>query len=82
MTDGKDALAGSLGEVPVVVRVEIGAAQMTAREWSRLGAGDVITLGRRIGEHVVLRAGGDEVARGELVDVEGEIGVRIVAVNR
>jgi type III secretion system YscQ/HrcQ family protein len=75
----KDALAQSVGETPVVVRVEVGSAQMTAREWSQLGAGDVIALGKRIGEHVVLRVGGAEVARGELVDVEGEIGVRIVA---
>ena len=75
----KDVLAQSVGETPVVVRVEVGSAQMTAREWSQLGAGDVIGLGKRIGEHVVLRVGGAEVARGELVDVEGEIGVRIVA---
>jgi hypothetical protein len=75
----KDVLAQSVGETPVVVRVEVGSAQMTAREWSQLGAGDVIALGKRIGEHVVLRVGGAEVARGELVDVEGEIGVRIIA---
>ncbi len=75
----KDALAQFVGETPVVVRVEVGSAQMTAREWSQLGAGDVIGLGKRIGENVVLRVGGAEVARGELVDVEGEIGVRIVA---
>jgi type III secretion system YscQ/HrcQ family protein len=75
----KDVLAQSVGETPVVVRVEVGSAQMTAREWSQLGAGDVIALGKRIGENVVLRVGGAEVARGELVDVEGEIGVRIVA---
>ena len=75
----KDVLAQSVGETPVVVRVEVGSAQMTAREWSQLGAGDVIGLGKRIGEQVVLRVGGAEVARGELVDVEGEIGVRIVA---
>jgi type III secretion protein Q len=75
----KDALAQSVGETPVVVRVEVGSAQMSAREWSQLGAGDVIALGKRIGENVILRVGGVEVARGELVDVEGEIGVRIVA---
>lgn len=75
----KDALAQSLGETPVVVRVEVGSAQMTAREWAALGAGDVVALGKRIGDHVVLRVGGAEVARGELVDVDGEIGVRIVA---
>lgn len=77
--DGKAALSESLGDVPVVVRVEVGTAQLAAREWARLGAGDVVTLGRRVGEHVLLRVGGEEVARGELVDVEGELGVRIVA---
>lgn len=75
----KDALAQSIGETPVVIRVEVGSAQMTAREWAALGAGDVVALGKRVGEHVVLRVGGAEVARGELVDVEGGIGVRIVA---
>jgi flagellar motor switch/type III secretory pathway protein FliN len=75
----KDVLAQSIGEAPVVVRVEVGSAQMSAREWAALGAGDVIALGKRIGDHVVLRAGGVEIARGELVDVEGEIGVRIIA---
>ncbi|HEY1959788.1 MAG TPA: FliM/FliN family flagellar motor switch protein [Polyangiaceae bacterium] len=75
----KDVLAQSIGETPVVVRVEVGSAQMTAREWAALGAGDVVALGKRIGENVILRVGGAEVARGELVDVEGEIGVRIVA---
>jgi flagellar motor switch/type III secretory pathway protein FliN len=75
----KDALAQALGDTPVVVRVEIGLAQMTAREWAALSSGDVIALGKRIGEHVVLRVGGVEVARGELVDLDGETGVRIVS---
>jgi flagellar motor switch/type III secretory pathway protein FliN len=78
-TVDKDALALALGDTPVVVRVEIGLAQMTAREWAALGSGDVIALGKRIGEHVVLRVGGVEVARGELVDLDGETGVRIVS---
>jgi len=39
----------------------------------------VVSLGKRIGEHVVLRVAGVEVARGELVDLDGEVGVRIVA---
>ncbi len=75
----KDALAQSIGDTPVVVRVEVGSAQMSAREWAALGAGDVVAIGKRVGVHFVLRVGGVEVARGELVDVEGEIGVRIVA---
>lgn len=73
----KDALLESVGEVPVVVRVEIGTAEMSARQWASVAAGDVIALGRRVGEAVVLRVSGVEVARGELVEIEGEVGVRI-----
>lgn len=69
--------SSALEEAPVVLRVEIGVVEMTARAWSELGAGDVLTLGVRVGEAAVLRAGGVEVARGELVQVEGEVGVRI-----
>ena len=72
-----DALVETVGDVPVVVRVEIGEARMAAREWASLGRGDVITVGRRVGELVLLRVGGVAVARGELVNVDGEVGVRI-----
>jgi flagellar motor switch/type III secretory pathway protein FliN len=75
---GRDALIDAVGEVPVVVRVEIGLAEMRAREWAALGPGDVIALGSRIGEPVTLRVGGAAVARGELVDLDGEMGVRIL----
>jgi flagellar motor switch/type III secretory pathway protein FliN len=42
-----------------------------------LARGDVLALGRRIGEPVILRVGGVAVARGDLVDIDGEVGVRI-----
>ena len=72
-----EAVVTAVGDVPVLVRVEIGEARMAAREWASLGRGDVIALGRRVGERVVLRVGGVPVARGDLVDIEGEVGVRI-----
>jgi len=71
------AILSALGDVPVLVRVEIGEARMSAREWASLRRGDVVTVGRRLGEQVVLRVAGVPVARGQLVDVEGEVGVRI-----
>jgi flagellar motor switch/type III secretory pathway protein FliN len=74
----RGGLIEAIGEVPVVVRVEIGEARMTAREWAVLTRGDVVTLGRRVGEPVVLRVGGIPVARGDLVEIDGEVGVRIV----
>ncbi|RYZ07248.1 MAG: FliM/FliN family flagellar motor switch protein [Myxococcales bacterium] len=75
-TDG-ETLTDVLLETPVVVRVELGAVSMTAREWARLGPGDVIETAQRIAEPVVLRVAGREVGRGELVNVDGQVGVRI-----
>jgi flagellar motor switch/type III secretory pathway protein FliN len=74
----RGGLIEAVGEAPLTIRVEIGEAVMAAREWATLGRGDVLALGRRVGERVVLRVGGVPVARGELVEIEGEVGVRIV----
>ena len=74
----RETLVAALGDVPVVVRVEVGEAVMAARDWASLGQGDVVALGRRVGEPVVLRVEGVELARGELVDLEGEVAVRIL----
>ena len=76
------SLADAVLESQVVVRVEVGAVTLSAREWAALGPGDVIETGRRIAEPVVLRVAGREVARGELVNLEGELGVRIREVVR
>lgn len=64
-------------DAPLVVRIELGMVSMPAREWADLRPGDVIETRRRIGGPVVLRAGGRAVAHGELVNIDGELGVRI-----
>jgi flagellar motor switch/type III secretory pathway protein FliN len=81
MSQEESELAQIVGETPVVVRLELGSLEMSAAEWAALRPGDVVECGRRIEEPVVLRAGGREIARGELVDIEGELGVRITAVG-
>lgn len=72
-----DTLTDVLLDTPVVVRVELGAVSMTAREWAELAPGDVIETAQRIAEPVLLRVAGREVGRGELVNVDGQVGVRI-----
>lgn len=81
MAEQDSELAEIVGETPLTVRLELGALEMSAAEWAALKPGDVLQSGRRLDEPVVLRAGGREIARGELVDVEGELGVRITAVG-
>ena len=60
------AVAEAVGDVPVVVRVEVGSVRMKAKEWSALAAGDVVGLGAKVGSSVVLRVSGMAVAEGEL----------------
>ncbi|HET9930393.1 MAG TPA: FliM/FliN family flagellar motor switch protein [Polyangiaceae bacterium] len=78
---GPPTLAQAVLDAPVVVRVELGSVSMSAREWAALRPGDVLQTGHRLGEPVLLRAGGRVVARGELVNVEGEVGVRVLEVG-
>lgn len=77
-----EAAAQVIGEAPVLVRIEIGQVSMTARQWASVAPGDVLETGVRVADKVVLRIAGREVARGELVEVEGELGVRITQVAR
>ncbi|HWA78439.1 MAG TPA: FliM/FliN family flagellar motor switch protein [Polyangiaceae bacterium] len=73
-----ETLADAVLDAPLVVRVELGAVSMPAREWGALKPGDVIGTGRRLAEPVLLRAGGQVLARGELVNLEGELAVRVL----
>jgi flagellar motor switch/type III secretory pathway protein FliN len=76
-TKAQGALESAVLDAPVVVRVEVGAVSLAARQWAALKPGDVLQTGCRIAEPVTLRIAGREVARGDLVSVEGELGVRI-----
>ncbi len=70
-----------LRELPVEVVCELGRVTMSGRELLELRPGAVIPVGRPLAGPVDLTVGGRVVARGELVDVEGEIGVRVTQVN-
>lgn len=66
-----------LRELRVEVTVEIAAQSASLETIASWGPGAVVEFPQRIGDAVVVRAGGRVVARGELVDVEGQVGVRI-----
>ncbi len=73
----RESLHTTVLDAPVVVRVELGSVSLPAREWAELQPGDVLRTGQRLGELATLRVAGRVVASGELVNVEGELGVRI-----
>ncbi len=69
-----------LRELPVQITCEIGRVTLSAREVLELRPGAVLPVGRPLAGPVDLTAGGRVIAHGELVDVEGEIGVRVTEV--
>jgi flagellar motor switch/type III secretory pathway protein FliN len=77
VNDVNETLIDAALDAPVVVRVELGVVSLSARRWAELRPGDVLETGHLLGEPVVLRVAGRAVARGELVDVEGTVGVRV-----
>jgi flagellar motor switch/type III secretory pathway protein FliN len=65
-------------EVPVLVEVRIGTLQAPLTTLARLTRGQVLTLNQPIGAPVEILAGGRVIATGELVNVEGRVGVRVL----
>jgi type III secretion protein Q len=65
-------------DAPIELQVEIARFSVSLGELQRLQAGDVLTTGRKIGERVSVQVGGRAFAEGELVDVDGEVGVRLL----
>lgn len=80
---GTEHSAGRIGvilgiDLPVVVR--FGRTEMPIRLLSKLGPGSVIELGRSPDDPVDVLVGDRVVARGEVVIVGGNYGVRILEV--
>ena len=70
----------SLADVEVELSIELARLEMPIAEVAALAPGVVVTTGRLVGERVAIRAGDRVIAWGELVDVEGEVGVRLTEV--
>jgi len=71
---------GPLLDVPVELAVEIGRTQMTIGETLTLGPGAIVSLNRLAGEPVDLLVNGKPIARGEVVVIDEEFGLRITEV--
>ncbi len=67
-------------DVPVEVSVEVGRTTMTIRETLAIAPGSIISLDRMAGEPVDLLVNGRRIARGEVVAVDEEFGLRVTEV--
>jgi type III secretion protein Q len=66
-------------DLPVDVEVELTRVRLPLGQLATLRIGAVLPLHIGAGEPVLLRVGDRAVARAELVDVEGELGARVLA---
>ena len=69
-----------LRELPVEIICELGRVKMSGRELLELEPGAVVPVARPLAGPIDLTIGGRVVARGELVDIEGDLGVRVTEV--
>ena len=69
-----------LSAIPVEVSVELGRAQMTVGDTLELHPGSVVTLNRTAGEPMDLLVNGTPIARGEIVVVDEQFGLRVTEV--
>jgi hypothetical protein len=60
--------------------VQLGTTRLSLRQLGELAIGQVVPLGRPLAGPYEVRAAGRVLGHGELVDIDGELGVRIVSI--
>lgn len=69
-------------DVPVQVVAVLGKKAISVKDLIDMKLGSVVDLGRPPNEMVDLVAGGKLIAKGELVEIDGKLGVRVVKIVR
>ena len=67
-------------DLPITLTVELGRLSLTLSKLADLKPGDILGLMRNASEPVDLTSGDRLVARGELVQIDQELGIRILQV--
>ena len=70
-------LIHQFSDIPVDIEVVVGKAQKTIGELLGMGIGSVIELDREVKDFVDIKVNGKLIAKGELVVIDGKIGVKI-----
>jgi type III secretion system YscQ/HrcQ family protein len=68
------------GDVEVELTVDVARLRLRLADLARLRPGEVLGTAVEVGAHVRLRAGALDIAEGELIDIEGKLGVLVTAV--
>jgi type III secretion system YscQ/HrcQ family protein len=82
VTGPTEMATAALAAAPIEIVAELARLTLRGEELLGLAPGVVLTLAADRRRAVVLRAGGEAWAEGELCDVEGELGVRVTRLLR
>lgn len=67
--------------VHLELTVQLGTTRLSLRQLAELAPGQIVPLGRPLAGPFEVHAAGRQVGTGELVDVDGELGVRILSLQ-
>ncbi|MCK4541994.1 MAG: FliM/FliN family flagellar motor switch protein [Spirochaetales bacterium] len=71
---------GSIREVKVPMQVIIGETAQTVENIAEIGVGSIIQLDSFAGEPLDLVAAGEKIARGEVVVIDENFGIRVTEI--
>ena len=74
-------MSDALRNVEVPIEVVLGGARLTLTKFAGLRAGSIVELDHLAGNPVVVKASGTVVARGEVVVIEENFGIRLTSVE-
>jgi flagellar motor switch protein FliN len=74
---GDDELGGLLMHVPLRVSIELGSRTMSIADILKLGTGSIVEVSRNANQPVDLLVNDRPIARGEIVAVDDNFGLRI-----
>lgn len=75
--DSRDPSVQRLLDVPIDIQIELGQTELSIRRILEIGPGSIIELDRMAGEPVDLVVNDKVIARGEVVVIEENFGIRI-----
>ena len=69
-----------LKDVPLTVSAELGRTKMLVKDILRINVGSVIELDKETGESLDLMVNNKLIARGEVVEIDGNFGIRVTEI--
>ena len=80
MSGGVPSSIDLLRDVPLEVQAQLGKARKLVKDILKLNVGSIIELDKEAGEPVDILVNNKLIARGDVVEIDGNYGVRIIEI--